>query len=175
MHAENAERLAQLWTAAQPDVAAFVRTLIRDPDQAQDVLQQVAVQLVRNFDRYDAQRPFTPWAIGVAKHEVLAWRRKRATDRHIFTDAMVDRVAEAYDQLLDDDGLRRRALDECIGEALDVQGREAIGLFYGRGLKSPEIGRQLSMSAGAVRKLLCRSRELLRKCVDARLAAWRSR
>ncbi len=88
---------------------------------------------------------------------------------------MVDLVADAFGELLDDDSLRRRALDECLDDALDARARQAIEMYYGRSLKSPEIGNQLSMSSGAVRKLLCRSRELLRKCIDARLAAWRAR
>ncbi len=170
---ENVEKLTQLWTAAQPEVAAFVRALVRDATQADDILQQVALQLVRNFDRYDPQRPFVAWAIGIAKNEVLAWRRKMATDRHVFSDAVVELIAAGFERSAEDDGLRRRALTWCYREALRNRGRRVIDLYYTHGLKSPEIGRQMSISAGAARKLLCRARELLRKCIDARVAAWR--
>ena len=180
MHSADAEKLAQLWTASQSEVAAFVRALVRDATEADDVLQQVAVQLVRNFDRYDPLRPFTAWAIGIAKNEVLAWRRKLATDRHVFSDSIVELVAagfenSALENSAEDDGPRRQALSECYDEALEDRGREAIDMYYQHGLKSPEIGRRLSISPGAARKLLSRSRELLRKCIDARLAAWRAR
>ena len=168
MTPENAEKLAQLWTASQPEVAAFVGSLIVDHEQARDVLQQVAVQLVRSFDHYDPTRPFVAWAIGVAKNEVLAHRRKAATDRHVFDDALAERVADSYQQMVNDDGPIERALRECM-EKVDDRGRQAIDLYYGRSLKSPAIGKEMSLTPTAVRKLLCRTREAIRKCIQQRL------
>jgi RNA polymerase sigma-70 factor (ECF subfamily) len=83
MQPHEAEQFAALWTAAQPTISAFIRTLIRDFQQADEVLQRVAVTLVRKFDQYDPSRPFGAWAIGVAKYEVLYFRRERATDKHL--------------------------------------------------------------------------------------------
>jgi hypothetical protein len=42
-----------LWTKAQPFVAAHIGFLVPDFHRAEDVLQQVAVILVRKFDQYD--------------------------------------------------------------------------------------------------------------------------
>src|SRR6187431_836660 len=97
MQREQAEKFAALWTAAQPTISAFIRTLISDYQQADEVLQRVAVALVRKFDHYDPSRPFGPWAIGVAKYEVLYFRRERATDRHLFGDDIVEQIASRYE------------------------------------------------------------------------------
>ena len=48
-------------------VAAFVLSIIPDFHQAEDVLQQVAVVLVREFGQFDTSRPFLPWALGIAQ------------------------------------------------------------------------------------------------------------
>jgi len=171
MRTEDSEKLALLWTAAQAEVSAFIRMLVVDPDATQDLLQQVAVKAVRNFATYDPARPFVPWAIGIARHEVLAWRRGRATDRHVFDDALIEQAALVFEQLADDQRGRRTALRLCLEEAVEARGRQALELYYQDGQKCPAIARTMAMTAGAVRMLLCRSREALRRCVERRLGA----
>ena len=58
MNQQTSEQLARLWTESQPVVAAYVLSIIPNFHQAEDVLQQVAVALVSEFERFDASRPF---------------------------------------------------------------------------------------------------------------------
>lgn len=81
---DAAEELAMHWTKAQPFVAAYITSLLRDFHRAEDVLQQVAVILVRKFGEYDSQQPFLPWALGIARLETLKEQRREARDRHVF-------------------------------------------------------------------------------------------
>jgi RNA polymerase sigma-70 factor, ECF subfamily len=169
MNRDDVEELAVLWTAAQRVVAAFIRTLIPDPHQSQDILQQVAVVVVRKFSQYDRSRHFTAWAIGIAKQNVLAHRRSRRTDRHIFDDAMVERIALAYERRLPEDlSDVHDALQQCL-EKLQDRSYRLIDLYYVRGLKSIEIARRLGLAHGAVRMRLSRTRDALRSCIEARL------
>jgi RNA polymerase sigma-70 factor (ECF subfamily) len=170
MRTEDSEKLALLWTAAQTEVSAFIRMLVVDPDATQDLLQQVAVKAVRNFATYDPTRPFIPWAIGIARNEVLAWRRGRATDRHVFDETLIEQAAELFEQLVDDQRPRRAALRRCLEEVVEARGRQALELYYQEGQKCPAIASIMAMTAGAVRMLLSRSREALRRCVERRLS-----
>ncbi len=156
MRTKDAERLAVLWTVAQSDVAAFLRSVI-DSQHVPDLLQQVAVKLVRNFDRYDDSRPFTPWAIGIAKHEVLAWRRRRATDRLRFGDEIIERVAGAFSQATSAELPLHDALRECL-QQVEGRGRKALDHYYGDGMPTADVAAALKMSGGALRMLLCRVR-----------------
>ena len=151
MRADDAEKLAVLWTAAQGEVAAFLRSVLQ-PGEVSDVLQQVAVKLVRNWDSYDQQRAFTPWAIGVAKHEALAWRRKQATDRHRFSDDVVQRVAQAFAESSEEGRDREAALQACL-ERIDERGRRALDIHYGQGLPTDKVAQALGISGGAARML----------------------
>jgi RNA polymerase sigma-70 factor, ECF subfamily len=169
METGDVERLTVLWTAAQPAVAAFVRTLVPDSHQMQDVLQQVALVVVRRFVEYDPARPFSAWAIGIAKQKVLAYRRQRRSDRLVFDDAVVEQIAAIYERSLSHTiSDRRDALDYCV-ERLQGRARNSIQLFYGQGLKTSEIAQQLDLGHDAVRKLLSRTRSILRDCVQQRL------
>lgn len=168
MQPQQAEQFAALWTAAQSTIASFIRTLIPDYQQADEVLQRVAVTLVRKFDQYDQTRPFAAWAVGVAKYEVLYFRRERATDRHLFGDDIVEKIASRYEQLADDSDPVREALRQCL-EQLKGRSKKVIDLRYRRGMKSLAIADEMTLSAGAVRMLLCRVRESLRRCIEHRV------
>ena len=116
MEPRQAEQFAALWTAAQPTISAFIRTLIPQYQQADEVLQRVAVALVRKFDQYDSSRPFGAWAIGVAKYEVLYYRRERATDKHLFGDDIVEQIAVRYELFVEDIDPIRESLRQCLAE-----------------------------------------------------------
>ena len=162
---EQAEQFAALWTAAQPTVTAFIRSLIRDPQQTDEVLQRVAVALVRKFERYDRSRPFAAWAIGVAKYEVLYYRREKATDKHVFGDEIVEQIASRYQVLAEDPDPLREALRHCL-DRLKGRSKRVIELRYRGAMKSYDIAEEMNISSGAVRMLLCRVRESLRRCVE---------
>lgn len=54
----DSERLAALWTQAQPVVGAYIASMVPDYHVRQEVLQNTAVVLVRKFAEYDEDRPF---------------------------------------------------------------------------------------------------------------------
>lgn len=164
----RAELLAIEWTKAQPNVAAYISSLVPDFHQAEDVLHQTAAVLVRKFDDYDSAQPFIAWAMGVARLEVLKHRRNHATDRHVFSDALVDKVEAAYTRLAEDDGDRRRALGLCLEET-EPRERELLRLRYAEDIAPAELAPQWDMSPGAMRVLLHRTRTSLRECVERRL------
>ena len=168
MNSDQAEQFALLWVGAQSTVGAFIRSLIPDFQQAEDVLQRVAVTLVRKFEQYDPQRPFAAWAIGVAKYEVLYFRRERATDRHVFDDEIVDQIASSYQRFAVEVDPFREALERCL-KHLDGRSKEAIELRYAAGLNSTAVADKMRLSPGAARMLLCRARQALRQCIEQRV------
>lgn len=165
MQPHQAEQFAALWTAAQPTISAFIRTVIRDFQHADEVLQRVAVTLVRKYDQYDPSRPFGAWAIGVAKYEILYFRRERATDKHLFGDDIVEHIASRYELLAEEVDPVREALKNCLDE-LKGRSKKIIDLRYGSGMRSNAIAEAMMLSPGAVRMLLCRVREKLRRCIE---------
>jgi RNA polymerase sigma-70 factor (ECF subfamily) len=169
MHPHQAEQLAAMWAASQSTVSAFIRTLVPDYQQADEVLQRVAVTLVRKYEQYDPSRSFAAWAIGVAKFEVLYYRRERATDRHQFGDDIVEQIASRYEILAEESDPLRDALKTCL-EGLEGRSRQVLDLRYKRGLSSAEVATEMELSSGAVRMLLCRVRDSLRRCIERRMA-----
>lgn len=170
MDTAKTEQLAALWTASQRPVASYIATLVGNHHTAEEILQKVAVVLVRKFDDYDPSQPFTAWAIGVAKFEVLAWRRSVAKERHVFDDGLVDKITDSYQRMPQRSSAARDALEACIDQ-LDGRARHAITLRYTDELSTAELAKELKTSEGAVRMLLMRTRDLLRECIEQRTAS----
>ena len=72
---DQQEHFNQPWIRAQPTAACFVHTSIRDRGHAEDLLQEIAMTLLRKFADYDTSKAFLPWAMGVAKFAILGSRR----------------------------------------------------------------------------------------------------
>ena len=154
------------WTRAQPTVAAFIQSLVRNSHDADDLLQQTAERVVERYHQFDTSRPFLPWAMTVAKHCVIdhARRQGRAAAPLMLGEA-AESVAEAFVQEEVDLALMQR-LERCLKE-LAPRAREAIGLRYTNGWKPKRIAERLGMTANAATVMLHRARAMLRACLEA--------
>jgi RNA polymerase sigma-70 factor, ECF subfamily len=168
----DVEELAAHWTAAQHTVASFIRSMVTDFHQSEEVLQRVAVTLVRKYDQYDRGRPFVAWALGMAKLEALMFLREGKTNRLVFDDALLDRIAEGHERASRERVPFPQFLGECIDQ-LDGRSRQAIQLRYDGDLKTAQIANAMQISDGAARMLLSRARGLLRKCLELRIDGWK--
>ena len=169
----DSEQLAMLWTKAQPFVAAYVGSLVPDFHLAEDVLQQVAVILVRKFDQYDPAQPFLPWALGIARREVLKQQRQRARDRHVFSDAFAEQLSVTYEKMAGQFDGYQHALLGCLKE-LDERAKKALDLRYSDDLSPAAVAERMLVTPGAARVLLHRARTSLRECIQRRLKELRS-
>ena len=163
------EELAARWTQSQRRVEAFILSLVVDFHQTADILQNVAMVVVRKREEYDPARPFLPWVLQIAQLEVLKHQRSHARDRHVFSEELIEQLAAASGELEGDLIERRRALSECV-QRVTGRGRQALVLRYVEGLKSNEVSQRLGLAAGATRMLLLRVREALRTCIEQSLA-----
>lgn len=162
------ERLASLWTQAQPAVGAYLSTMLPDYHRRQEVLQNTAVVLVRKFADYDEDRPFAAWAIGVARLELLKHRSKLADERVVFGDALLAAAADRFAETHDTQGLTEEALEACLGQ-LTERSRKLLKLRYTADLPTEQIAQQVGAKHSAVRVALHRVRKTLRDCIDSRL------
>jgi RNA polymerase sigma-70 factor (ECF subfamily) len=144
---EAHEQFTRLWTEAQPIVAAYLNALVPDFQEAEDLLQDVAVILLRKFPEYTSDRPFIRWAIGIAKYEVLSARRRHARSRLCYTPDLLDRISEAYEELTPELERRAAALRDCLQE-IQGRAREIVRLRYEQSLKPGAIAEQLKPLIG---------------------------
>ncbi|MBI3828675.1 MAG: sigma-70 family RNA polymerase sigma factor [Planctomycetes bacterium] len=170
---DKLEQLGAQFLAQRHVLMAFISGLIRDPNAAEDILQEVWMRLS------EASRSGVPiddlgrWCRGTARNLVLHhWREKR-TARVIPDSSMLDLIERAFDEQAGAQGIwmaRKNALLECL-RTLPDKSRQLLAHVYESGLPLAEVAKQTGQSYAAVMMLLSRVRKGLRECVVRRVQA----
>ncbi len=166
---QTRERLTRLWLEAEPAVRAYVGAAVREFHDAEDVVQQVALTAARRFDEFDASRPFLAWVLWLAKSRVVDHYRQQARERRLFSEGLLDRLAAALVSQQAELPARQAALERCL-ERLPEKSRRLLTLRYAEDASVAEVATAVQSTAGAVRVMLFRIRNLLSQCIEEQLA-----
>ena len=168
MTPEQMSQFVERLTAAQSALYGSIHTLLAGATDAADVLQETNRVLWRKAAAYDDARPFLPWALTVARFEVLAHRKRRSRDRLVFDDALLCQIAEEYERQSARGGALH-ALEHCLQKLPPAQ-RDLVDQRYLRGESVNDIAARQGRAPNAVSALLYRIRGVLANCVDHTLA-----
>lgn len=171
MHALTHDRhpeFLRLFTATEQAVRAHVRRLVPLRSDADDVMQEVAVVLWTKFAEFRPGADFRAWAFGVAKFEVLAWRRDRARDRMLLTGDLIEVLA--HESARDDSrlGRQRELLAGCI-ERLDTPQRTLLLSAYEPAVRIQDVAARSGRTVGGFYQWLHRMKRLLLDCIRGEL------
>lgn len=166
---EPAKDFATLWAESFDHLRTYVRIFVPDHHDADDVIQETAAAIAKDFSRYDSSRPFLEWAVGIARNRVLQHFRRRGRDRRMIFDVETVKVIEASLLSIEPDlGIRQEALEQCL-ERLPDRSRNLIHLKYVGELKAEDIASQLNLTVNSVYTRLSQLRAALRDCVRRQL------
>ena len=138
---------------------------MREPADAEDLLQQVFVKTIQALPRYEARGlPFAAWLFKIAQNVVVdfhrAHRETQMLDATLKAGSGSDPELEA--QLGADREHVRLALDR-----LTAPQREVLIYRFFAGLDTAEIGRAMGKREGTVRALQFRALESMRASLAA--------
>lgn len=167
------EEIAWQWTASLPSVAAYIRSFAHDFHDAQDILQDVSMAVVRKYAEYDQAKPFVAWAIGIARNELLAYRRRKSVYREFFDDESFEKIGEAFAAAEENMDPVLEALQQCMKQA-SGKSKGLLQLRYIQDLRYEDIAKSLKVSVGSVKVGMHRLRAALRNCVERRMTNARS-
>ena len=164
--------VAQEWQRWQISIRAYLVAAVHNHHDAEDLLSQVAVAVAQDFEKYDPQTPFIRWALAIARHRVLNYRRKQATSKLVFSADTLELLESAMPEEPPAESATRAALDDYLDKLQD-RSRQALTLRYEQDLKTAEIASRLNMTPTAVTTLMHRLHQSLAKCVKKALASER--
>jgi RNA polymerase sigma-70 factor (ECF subfamily) len=161
-------QLAADWERARSAVFAQLLAGIGSFHDAEDVLQEVAVSVAKNYGSYDPQRPFIAWALGITRNHMLMYFRKHQRDRLVFNEHMMGIIGRHLESLSHEPAdQRREALHKCLRQ-LDGPRRRLVEMRYSSGLSVTQIANNLDKSVAAIKGSLHRVRKILERCVRIR-------
>jgi RNA polymerase sigma-70 factor (ECF subfamily) len=71
------EAYGELYEKTVTDVYRTVRFLVHDAADAEDLVQEIYIQAYRSLQRYDLERTFKPWLMGVSMRQIKSYRRRK--------------------------------------------------------------------------------------------------
>ena len=166
--AHERARLAADWERARTAVFAQLLAGIGSFHDAEDVLQEVAISVAKNYGAYDPGRPFIAWALGIARNHMLMYFRRYHRDRLVFNEQVMATIGQHLESMAEEPADNRREhLHECL-EQLDERRRRLVEMRYSSGLSVIQIADTLGKSVTAIKGSLHRVRKALENCVHHR-------
>jgi RNA polymerase sigma-70 factor, ECF subfamily len=151
----------QLYRVHRRRALAIARRILRDSDEAEDVVQEVFVRLYSKNARFDGKAAESTWLHRILVNSSINSLRARKRRGRLETSPQeLDSPEEA---LLHDErhGLFLAALKE-----LSEQHQKLLTLRELRGLSYPEIARMLRLPEGTVKSALNRGRTRLMQVME---------
>jgi RNA polymerase sigma-70 factor (ECF subfamily) len=159
-----------------PRVYSLAWRMLGNDADAEDVAQDVLLQVVRKLDSFRGESAFTTWLHRVTVNAALALRRRRAVCKE-------RQMSDPLDRLFADDGQARRVgpwsplperqvLDRELRQLIEkaIAGlpplyRDVYVLADVEGMSNAEVGELLGLTLAAVKSRLHRGRLLMREAL----------
>jgi RNA polymerase sigma-70 factor (ECF subfamily) len=157
----------ELHLAHQRALFGYILAAVRDFQRAEDLLQQVTLILWKKFDGYRRDSPFHPWAMGVARNELLHFfrSRKESTIPLEMLDEVTGVLADEEDALSEES----RALADCV-KSLPEGDRSLLRSRYEEGTSLARLAARIRQTLAAVNMRLVRIRKTLLDCAERSMA-----
>jgi RNA polymerase sigma-70 factor (ECF subfamily) len=141
----------------------IARAVVRDDDEAEDVVQETYVRAYTHLDRFEGRSSVATWLSRIAFHEALRRRRRQRRNRALGELDPESQQAADTTHPPDDQATRaetRAALTAAL-DALPTGLRAIVMLRLVEGLSTRETAESLRLSESNVKVSLHRARRIL--------------
>jgi RNA polymerase sigma-70 factor (ECF subfamily) len=158
---EDPEAFARIVDAYQGRVFGFVRKMLRDPDEASDVAQEVFIRAFQSFKRFDGRSSLRTWLFKIAHNLCIdrSRRRERAPvetslEPALDDDAQWDLPDSRWDpEAMAMDGEFMTVVDKGIAE-MSEKLRSVLLMHDREDMAYEEIASALELPLGTVKSRL---------------------
>lgn len=170
VQAGDSARFEEIYRACFAAVHGVVRSVLRDPNEIEDAVQDAFLSALRALPRYQPLPgvPFRAWMLRIARNAALMRRRAAGRSAVVEPEAVTLRLGGAEDASL-------AALDAGVVvtelERLPPRQRQVLLLRFTLDLDAAATGIVLDLTPEAVRQLQRRALTTLRRRVEEALVA----
>jgi RNA polymerase sigma-70 factor, ECF subfamily len=153
------------WRELRAPLAGFIARRVADPQDAEDVLQEVMLRIHRHGDELASADRVAAWVYRIARNAIVDHYRRQAARPELPAGAVGD--LEERDGSLDEPASEalRRELAACLRPLVDQlpeKHREALVLTEFEGLTQAEAARRLGISVSGAKARVQRARAQLK-------------
>ncbi|MCD6052235.1 MAG: polymerase sigma factor [Verrucomicrobia bacterium] len=166
---EPSERFITLLNATHGRLLGFLRVMLGNSADAEDVLQRASLTMWRKFGEFDQTLDFFAWASSFAFYEAKNFQRVAARSKLHFDDELMARLAEERMVDLELKDARFEAMERCV-EELDATSRDLVREFYLNDMQVEALAQRSGRAPQTLYNKLSILRRLLSECVRRKLA-----
>ncbi len=152
----------KLYIEFRPKVLSYIRSRVNDPDDAEDLCEDVFLKAFKASERFDSQKasPGT-WIYTITRNTVIDFFRKDRSYEELPEDMRSDELPE-------DTLLQNELLEELAGalESLSAELTDIIVMHYYDRLTLTDIAEKTGLSYGAVKLRHQKALSLLRQAME---------
>jgi RNA polymerase sigma-70 factor (ECF subfamily) len=161
----NDEAFRELVGRFGPRLHYFLLKLLARPDRAEDLAQEIWLEVLRQLPRLKDAAAFTTWLYRIAHGKAMLEARRNSREPTITTD--VECLAQAEEEATFSP--EQAAQIHAALNQLDPTQREALVLRFLEGLSYEEIGEIVDCPVGTVRSRIHYAKARLRQLLKCRL------
>lgn len=165
--ANSSASITVYFAREQPRLRAYIRSLVFNSSDVDDILQDVAVIAIEGVDRYDTSRPLNAWILGIARNRILKYFESRKRQQHCFGSDVIELLT---DSAISDsaEALELDHLQNCLAK-LEPKNREILIRRHFEGVTSRQIAQEIGYTDTRMSRLLNSLYAALMKCVQGEM------
>lgn len=147
----------EVWKLFSADLGAFIRRRVNNPDDAEDVLQDVFVRIHRGLPGLADTRRLLPWIYRVARNAIIDRTRQRAEPSALNHEPASDDPSDDTDS--------RREIGRCLNQMmlrLPEADREALEQVELEEVTQREFAKRTGLSTSGAKSRVQRARRRLK-------------
>lgn len=153
----------------QAVVRRMLWRMLGNPQDVDDVAQEVFLSLLQAVDGFRRESKFQTWLLSITRHKAIDWLRNRKRVEQTASgavDQLVDQQMAAATRIgSGPEPLEQDALQHCL-EQLNEPHRILVQAFYFEGQRATELAQKYGQATSAIRTKLMRIRRSLAKCIE---------
>lgn len=157
----DSESYRYLMDRYSQQVFALVVRIVDEPEDAEEVTQDVFLKAFRYLERFDGRSAFSTWLYRIAYNEAVSRTRGRHRLESTFDETQLRNISDAQvDSMLESDDDRLAALPDAI-DRLTVEERALVTLYYYEEIPLREVASMVGLTESAAKVRLMRTRKKL--------------
>lgn len=157
----------ELYEKYHHELFQFLFYMVRDKEQAEDLVQEVYMKVLRSYDRFEGRSSEKTWLLSIAKHVAIDFFRKQRSFRAKMMQAF-DRSTEDNRPLPEEIAVQREEIQlmyRCL-ENCTIDQRLVVVLRFIQGLSVAETAETLGWTESKVKTTQHRALKRLKQQME---------
>lgn len=167
-HMDRTPEFVDLWTRHARRVYAYIRTMVPNRADADDLLQETSLVLWEKFSQFASGTDFHAWACRTAYLNISNFRRRKQASMLLLDDELLEMLH--HEHLASGTSIEQElnALADCYAK-LSAIDQDLIGRRYEEGATVRKVATEVGRPVEGLYKAMRRIHEALFRCIQDRL------